>query len=131
TDAASFAVGAAVDGDADAVAAATAAGGSNDGSRALDLAELGSSANGADALYRSFVVSVGIDGQTTSHRHEIQAATADHVDRARASLAGVDPDEEMVNMVQFQHAYDASARFMSAVDDMLSTLIAHTGRVGL
>jgi len=44
--------------------------------------------------------------------------------------AGVNIDEEMVNMVQFQHAYDAAARFMTSVDEILDTLINRTGIVG-
>ena len=131
TDAASLSLSSLVDGVPDAIAAATAGGGALDGSRALELAELGSSATGADSLYRSFVVTLAVDGQTTAHRHEIQSQTAKQVDSARESISGVDIDEEMVNMVQFQHAYDASARYMTAVDDMLATLILRTGRVGL
>jgi flagellar hook-associated protein 1 len=40
-------------------------------------------------------------------------------------------DEEMTNMVRFQRGYQASARALSAMDDMLDTLITRTGRVGL
>ena len=34
-------------------------------------------------------------------------------------------------MVRFQRGYQASARALSAMDDMLDTLISRTGRVGL
>ena len=40
-------------------------------------------------------------------------------------------DEEMANMIRFQRSYQASARTMSAMDEMLETLISRTGRVGL
>jgi flagellar hook-associated protein 1 FlgK len=40
-------------------------------------------------------------------------------------------DEEMANMIRFQRGYQASARTMSTVDEMLDTLINRTGRVGL
>ena len=40
-------------------------------------------------------------------------------------------DEEMTNMVRFQRAYQASARAMSTMDEMLDTLINRTGKVGL
>jgi len=33
-------------------------------------------------------------------------------------------------MVQFQHAYEAAARYMTTVDEMLDTLINRTGSVG-
>jgi flagellar hook-associated protein 1 FlgK len=37
----------------------------------------------------------------------------------------------MANMLRFQRGYQASARVMSTVDDMLDTLINRAGRVGL
>ena len=49
---------------------------------------------------------------------------------ARASQ-GVSMDEEMSNLVRFQRAYQASARAMSTMDEMLDVLINRTGRVGL
>ena len=45
-------------------------------------------------------------------------------------MSGVNIDEEMTNMVAIQHAFDASARFLTAVDSMLETLIKNTGLVG-
>ena len=45
----------------------------------------------------------------------------------RQSVAGVSMDEEMSKMVMFQRGYQASARIMSAMDQMLDTLINRTG----
>ena len=39
-------------------------------------------------------------------------------------------DEESMNLLTYQHAYQAAARVMTAVDDMLDTLINKTGLVG-
>jgi len=39
------------------------------------------------------------------------------------SVAGVSLDDEMLGMVQYQHAYNASAQFLSIIDEMLETLI--------
>ena len=36
-------------------------------------------------------------------------------------------DEEMTNLVEFQHGYDAAARLLTTIDSMLDTLINHTG----
>ncbi len=129
TGARDFAVSADITG-TDAIAAARAGYGPLDGGIALDLAELGGSVSGADALYRAYIVALGVDGQTVQHRHDIQTQTMNQVDSSRSSLAGVNIDEEMVNMVQFQHAYDAAARFMTSIDEMLDTLINRTGVVG-
>jgi len=112
------------------IAAAAAGAGPLDASVALDLAELASSTNGADAMYRAYIVALGVDSQAVQHRHDIQKETMSQVDDSRTALSGVNIDEEMVNMVQFQHAYDAAARFMTSVDEMLDTLINRTGVVG-
>jgi flagellar hook-associated protein FlgK len=130
TTAATLAVSGDVAGNGSAVAAGVAAGGPLDGSRALLLADLASSSSGADSLYRSFIVTLGVDSQTTRRRADIQAVATSRVDDARDAVSGVNIDEEMVNMVQFQHAYDAAARFMTVIDEMLDTLVRHTGVVG-
>jgi flagellar hook-associated protein 1 FlgK len=44
-------------------------------------------------------------------------------------VSGVSLDEEMSNLLRFQHGYSAAARALSAMDEMLDTLM-HTGRVG-
>ena len=49
----------------------------------------------------------------------------------RDQVSGVSMDEEMSNMLRFQHAYNASARVMTTMDEMLDTLINRMGRVGL
>jgi flagellar hook-associated protein 1 len=40
-------------------------------------------------------------------------------------------DEESVNLVSAQHAYQAAARVLTAIDQALDTLINRTGTVGL
>ena len=44
-------------------------------------------------------------------------------------LAGVNLDEETVNMLAAQHAYEAAARVMTTLDSVLDTLINRTGLV--
>ena len=55
----------------------------------------------------------------------------DSINDRRQSISGVSMDEEMTNLVRFQRGYQASARAMSTIDEMLDTLINRTGRVGL
>jgi flagellar hook-associated protein 1 FlgK len=47
------------------------------------------------------------------------------------AASGVSLDEEMTNMIKFQHAYAAASRVLSAMDENLDRLINGTGRVGL
>jgi flagellar hook-associated protein 1 FlgK len=46
------------------------------------------------------------------------------------SGAGVDLDEENVALLTYQHAYQGAARVLTAVDEMLDTLINRVGLVG-
>jgi flagellar hook-associated protein 1 FlgK len=128
--AATFAVSSDIGTNASAIAAGVVANGPLDNSIALQAAELGQGTNGADAQYRAYIVGLGVDSQTTQQRATIQQKTTDAIDDQRDSNASVNTDEEMVNLVQFQRAYEASARVMTAIDEMLNTLINGTGTVG-
>jgi flagellar hook-associated protein 1 FlgK len=127
TDAETFSVSALIEGNPNAVAAGTAGGGPLDASVALDLAEMGSSQTGADATYRQTIVQLGVDTQTSLSRQKIQQTATQSLDNARAQYSGVSLDEEMTNLVEFQHGYDAAARLLTTIDAMLDTLINKTG----
>lgn len=127
SDAATLSVSAALTNNPGAIAAGTAAGGPLDASNALNLAELATSATGADAVYRQAIVQLGVDTQTATSRNQIQQSATSSLDNARMQNSGVSIDEEMTNLVQFQHGYDAAARLMTTIDSMLDTLINHTG----
>jgi flagellar hook-associated protein 1 FlgK len=45
-------------------------------------------------------------------------------------VSGVSLDEEATDMIRFQHAYQAAARVITTMDEMLNTLINGTGLVG-
>lgn len=99
--------------------AAAATPGTLDGSVATRLAEL----SGPDQRYRELVVRLGVAAQSTNRRVGIQDAIVRQVDAARESVAGVSIDEEMTDLVAFQHAYSAAARFVTVVDELLETII--------
>ena len=41
----------------------------------------------------------------------------------RSSISAVNMDEELTDMMQYQKAYEASARFINTVDEMMETVI--------
>lgn len=49
---------------------------------------------------------------------------------SRDSVSGVSLDEEGVNLIAYQKSYDAAARFMTVLDEMMDKLINETGLVG-
>lgn len=99
--------------------AAAASPGTLDGSVAAKLATL----TGPDETYRQMVVRLGVAAQTTARRVAVQDVITQQVDAARESVSGVNLDEEMTNLIAFQHAYSAAAQFVSVVDELLDTII--------
>jgi flagellar hook-associated protein 1 FlgK len=101
-----------------------------DGTNALSLADVSSATNGPDNTYRSLIITLGVESQTVNRRVDIQSDITKQVDAAKASGAGVSIDEEMANMIAFQHTYGAASRVITAIDQMLERLINGTGLVG-
>jgi flagellar hook-associated protein 1 FlgK len=110
--------------DPDKVGASASATATKDGSIARKLAAL----TGTESTYRGLVVRLGVESQTATRRVEIQTGITDQIDTAREASSGIDIDEEMTNMLMYQHAYDAAARLMSTINDSLDTLINLVGR---
>jgi flagellar hook-associated protein 1 FlgK len=77
------------------------------------------------------IVTLGVQASVATSSLRTQSVISSQVDASRESVSGVNIDEEMTNMLQFQHAYSAAARMITTVDEMLDTLINRTGRVGL
>ena len=100
-----------------------------DNTIALQVSKLRGGA--ADNAYANLVARIGGDVRTANQQQATTQALVDSANDRRQSASGVSMDEEMTNMVRFQRGYQASARAMSTMDEMLDTLINRTGRVGL
>lgn len=100
---------------------------------ALAIANLQYSAistlNGAtlDGFYQSIVTGIGSDTQRNSQLTANQQTLVDQVNNLRQSVSGVNMDEEMTNLIQYQHGYQAAARLVTVLDGMLDTLINKMG----
>ncbi|MGY1695231.1 flagellar hook-associated protein FlgK [Geodermatophilus sp. SYSU D00814] len=101
-----------------------------DNSVADRIAQLRLSPTGLDATYRRTVVELGVQTSVAARSLEIQGVVTTQVDAARDSVAGVNLDEEMTNMLSYQHAYSAAGRLVTTIDEMLDQLINRTGVVG-
>jgi flagellar hook-associated protein 1 len=73
--------------------------------------------------WASFVYQVGADARAAVSRRDTQAAMIREVDAIRDQVSGVSLDEEALNLLKFQRAYEANARFFTTVDSMLVTLL--------
>jgi flagellar hook-associated protein 1 FlgK len=108
------------------VAASGTAGEPGNGKVALDIARLRGS-DDIDGAYRSLVTGAGVQAQEARRQVEYRQLLADQLQLRREATSGVSLDEEMTNMIRFQHAYDAAARMVRTVDEMLRTLLDMVG----
>lgn len=113
-----------------AIAASGSPGGNFDGSNALAAAGLGAQPASADKAYAALVGSIGGASALASQQSATQSAVTNSVDALQTSTSGVSYDDEVGNMLTYQHAYSAASRVLTTLDDMLDTLINHTGMVG-
>ena len=130
TTAAAMAVNPDLLSDANRIAAATtAATVPGDNRNAVAIAALQSTAimSGGKATfsdyYSALVGSVGSDVRSASANHDYEASMVTQLENYRESVAGVSLDEEMINLVKYQHAYEAAARVITTVDEMLDTVL--------
>lgn len=82
------------------------------------------------AQFSAIVGQLGVQSQEAARQTSNSEFLVEQVDTRRQSVSGVSLDEEMANMIKFQHAYSASARFMTTYDELLDKLINSTGTVG-
>jgi flagellar hook-associated protein 1 len=74
-------------------------------------------------FYKGIIGQLGTDVQIAQQSAENAVKMVQQVDNRRQSVSGVSIDEELTNMVRYQQAYNAAARYVSAVNDLLNTLI--------
>jgi flagellar hook-associated protein 1 FlgK len=84
-----------------------------------------------DQSYAGLVRQIGSDVQTATSNNTTATSVRDSISSQRASVSGVSMDEEMANMIRFQRGYQAAARALTTMDDLLNQLINSTGRVGI
>lgn len=110
------------------------AGGQSDGANALLIAAglkqasrmIGRHEN-PEQFYNALISRLGTESRTARDAALRQKDDLVHLNSMRQSVMGVSLDEEMSNMVQFQHSYNASARVINTLDQMLDLIINRLG----
>ncbi|MEK4027932.1 flagellar hook-associated protein FlgK [Pseudobacillus sp. FSL P4-0506] len=116
--------------------AASADGTSGNGKNAIELAgiqgeatpELGNAT--INSFYEGMIGKLGVDALQANRLTANSAVLRQSVDERKQSVSSVALDEEMTNMIKFQHAYNAAARNITVVDEMLDKIINGMGTVG-
>ena len=83
-----------------------------------------------DTYYAGIIGRLGVDSQSAKKDAENSQVLADAVELNRQSVSSVSLDEEMTNMIKFQHAYNASARMITVIDEMIDRIINGMGISG-
>lgn len=73
--------------------------------------------------YNAFISEIANIGEQYNKISTDQASMAESIDNKRMEIAGVSSDEELTNLIRFQHAYNASARYINAVNEMLENIL--------
>jgi flagellar hook-associated protein 1 FlgK len=84
----------------------------------------GLSGGTAEQSYQAFVTQVGGDVKAAQNSQQTAQSLLTAIGNQRQSVSGVSLDEEMTNLIQYQQAYQASARVMSTVDTMVGSLLS-------
>ena len=88
----------------------------------------GDATSTAADFYRNIIGKLGIDSQESERMLDNSNVIVQQVENRRQSISGVSLDEEMANMIKFQQAYNASARVVTVINEMLDTIINGMGR---
>jgi flagellar hook-associated protein 1 FlgK len=126
------------------IAAAKQDNSAGDGSNALELAAVMSKqvstfgdqasvagiAGNLNSFYQGMIGAMAVEAQEAQRLKLNSEVLITSVDNNRQSVSGVSIDEEMTNMIKFQHAYNASARNITVIDEMLDKIINGLGTGG-
>lgn len=80
-----------------------------------------------DDYFADAVARVGLMGEQSDRALETQNLIMKQLKDMRDSISGVNIDEELSQMIKYQHGYAAAARFISTVNEMLDTIINRMG----
>jgi flagellar hook-associated protein 1 FlgK len=103
----------------------------NPGANDVAVAIAGLRGGAVEQSYHALVAQIGDDVRGSQRNKTNAQSLVSAVDDQRQSTSGVSLDEEMTNLLRFQRGYQASARTLTTMDQMLDTLINRTGAVGL
>lgn len=87
-------------------------------------------AGNVNTYYSGITGKLGVDAQSVKKDATNSLVLLDSVHYERQSISAVSLDEEMINMIKFQHAYNAGARNITVIDEMLDKIINGMGVVG-
>jgi flagellar hook-associated protein 1 FlgK len=83
-----------------------------------------------DEYYQGAVATLGSAAQNTERSYESQQLVVQQLDAKRQEISGVNLDEEAVNLIRFQRSYEASARALTIIDEVINLIVNRLGISG-
>ncbi|GGH76704.1 flagellar hook-associated protein 1 FlgK [Pullulanibacillus pueri] len=77
---------------------------------------------------QSTIGQMGVNASKANLMTQNSQTLQDNAAQQRQSISGVSLDEEMTNLIQYQHSYNAAAKMISVIDQMLDTIVNSLGR---
>ena len=83
-----------------------------------------------DDFLKSIISNLAVDSLQGQRMESSQNIMLRNIESKRESISGVDYDEEMANIVRYQHSYIAAARMVTTIDTIMDVTINRLGLVG-
>lgn len=134
-DAASISVNPALANNPDSIAAAGQPDRIGDISVALEIAGLATAPSMGtgvtiNGFFRSVVTNLGMNIQKAQASHASSRSVVEHLNDRRQAVSGVAMDEEVASLLGYEKAFQAGARIINVIDEMLDQVINRMGLVG-
>lgn len=88
-----------------------------------DTKVLGAGAETLDDYYQNLIGTLGTESASYQDLSENQKVLTDQMSNERKAISGVSIDEEAINLVQYQQAFQAAAKFVSVISQMMDVLM--------
>jgi flagellar hook-associated protein 1 FlgK len=76
-----------------------------------------------NSLYGKMAAKVGVESNQNQLSLKGAEDALNQLENFRDGLVGVSLEEEMISLIQFQRGFESSAKFLSTVDEMMSTVL--------
>lgn len=77
-----------------------------------------------DGYYRLFTGKIGTDGETNNFTHATNSTLYNSVYEDFQSISGVNTNEELAALIQYQASYGAASKVVTTIDQMVDTLLS-------
>ncbi len=81
----------------------------------------------ASTFLETLISDVSVDTEKAATYYNVYTNLGNTIENQRTSVSGVDQDEEALNLIKFQNAYNLNSKIISVMSEMLEKLTDETG----